>query len=205
MGLIRRLASDERMKAVWQELGKKSRSSGAFSYAARDDAPESNHYPEGYEDRASWLNALSLKSVFMTAARLGKAALGDVTSTEGRTRAVERLREHFIRVVKDLGDTYSGRPAPAAYGAVERKGLKVITLLEELAKTPPPINQQSASAIVFCVGMSEEMKRLYGMSCHGLVARLATVVFDRKIIEDQIKDWLDGYWGGGLDPSKGAP
>jgi hypothetical protein len=94
---------------------------------------------------------------------------------------------------------------------------------------PPPYDSETLAAIYVGIGLSQKLNGLYVADestgkenssdkempkklitrprplLGGLVARIASVILERPISRDQLRDWQEGYWGGGFVTGKREP
>jgi hypothetical protein len=174
--VIRRLATDPRMKEVWRLLQKRRRSDRAYEYPARrpDFAPLRDYA----QNRA-------MASLFMAAAGLPFSVRPAITRAQ-----LEEIRWPLLELAARWREDLDRLRSVGGFGQnVERPIIDAITELQHRAEL---IAQPYRQAVVerdtgdarqrsYLVALTAETEKLFGSPLYGTVATIATVALAQKV------------------------
>jgi hypothetical protein len=203
--LLKRMATDLRMKKVWVELTKKSRTKGEERFF------HSRPLPFGIKDRVSWRFAI-LEVLFRDIFINGNLCISGASG--GLPNVIKQKRDQFNQAETKLrGDAwFIRRLAGKSKGRLRAYFAKSAKQLEKAALAYGEVSMllgrdffdsNELVAILFCTMTATKMRDHLGTPKYGLVATIASIVLEREIKPGDVRKWCGGPWAIPLRPAYG--
>jgi hypothetical protein len=205
VALLKRIATDLRMKKVWVELTKKKRSKGEQKYF------HSKPRPDWAKDEDSW-HFTTLELLFRDIFVYGKLCIPEVSG--GLPKGIEQKRDKCRQAETELERDawFVSRLAGKSKGPLRAYFAKLARQFEKAALAYVDLSMlldrgyfdgKELVAILFCSMTATKMRDTLGSPKYGLVAIIASIVLEREIKPTDVRQWCGGPWGIPLRPGYG--
>ncbi len=197
VSLLKRMATDPRMKNVWVELMKKNRSEGKGKFF------NAKSPPIGIEDGDRWRYGV-LETLFRHIFSCGKLCLSEASGK--LPKVIERKRDEYDRraIELDYDTRFVRRVTRMAKGRIRAGFEKRAKQLEKAARAYLEVSvllgkrffdSSELVAILFSSSIASKMRDNLGSPKYGTVATIASVVLEREIKPSDVRKWCEGPWG----------
>jgi hypothetical protein len=198
------LASDPRMKSVWQYLFQKARErprprgrpvrTPKYKHSALDPDPRGPFRSDWFASRIEWRQQLAADQLFSLMVRLARSSpLVPAHHHSYYARKAEQFREEAAKVLEKFHDRRIDRCKleRERYGRALRRMAEAADLLADAEaadatkQTPPIVMTQIAEALEI----------YFGKRMHGQTATIASVVLAVDLTADDAREAARGVWG----------